>query len=155
MKKQFLISCLCFSVISISVLLLPLAGNGENNIQIYIGYGIGILFWLGLIAGIVTYIKLYVQNREFIKEKAGKKNRPSCINFFRNKYAAAADIVLCMSFVVMILGNIFIEFPTGVDVIVLCLFITSTYLHFLLNGDVFHIISFAQTGIEKKEGEAL
>lgn len=48
MKKQFLISCLCFSVISISVLLLPLAGNGENNIQIYIGYGIGILFWLGL-----------------------------------------------------------------------------------------------------------
>lgn len=39
MKKQFLISCLCFSVISISVLLLPLAGNGENKIQTAIGMG--------------------------------------------------------------------------------------------------------------------
>lgn len=155
MKKQFLISCLCFSVISISVLLLPLAGNGENKIQTAIGYGIGVLFWLGLIAGIATYIKLYVQNKEFIKEKTGEKRKTSFINFFRNKYAAVADTALGISFVVMILGNVFIEFPASMDVIILCLFITSVYLHFLLNGDVFHIISFAQAKIEKKEGEAL
>lgn len=155
LRKQFFISCLCFLMISISVLLLPLAGEGENNLQIYIGYVIGILFWLGLIVGTATYIKLYVQNKEFIKEKAGEKNKPSFINFFRNKYAAAADTVLCISFVVMVLGNVFIEFPTSVDVIMLCLFITSVYLHFLLNGDVFHIISFVQTETETKEGEAL
>lgn len=153
LRKQFFISCLCFSMISISVLLLPLAGEGENNLQVYIGYAVGILFWLGLLAGIVTYLRLYRQNKKFIKEKVGKKSRPSCINFFRNKYAAVTDIVLCTSFVVMILGSIFIEFPVGVDVIVFCLFITSTYLHFLLNGNVFYIISFVQT--ETKEGETL
>ncbi len=54
LKKQLLISLCCFSLISLAVLLMPLAGERETLTQRGLNCAVGILFWIGLLSGILS-----------------------------------------------------------------------------------------------------
>ena len=103
-----------------------------------LGYTAGVLFWLGILGGVVSYILFF--------RKAYKG--PNVLKFFSNKPAMAADVVLIIS----LAATIFLANRRNVNQIAVMMFIfllvLSLYSHFLLNGKIFTAIL-----IENKKGK--
>ena len=158
LKKQLLISLCCFSLISLAVLLMPLAGERETLTQRGLNCAVGILFWIGLLSGILSCVFIHRKNRKYLSVHIDKGRRPAAVRFFSTRAAVPADSVLIVSLIGVIAGNISKQFHPAADYIFLFLFVTALYLHFLANSNLFHYIEQStakKTGRRKKnEGEA-
>ena len=66
LKKQLLISLCCFSLISLAVLMMPLAGERETLTQRGLNCAVGILFWIGLLSGILSCVFIHKKNRKYL-----------------------------------------------------------------------------------------
>ena len=75
MKKGFAGVLAAFAVSALSPVLIPcpVALDGDGNLN-GAGYAAGVMFWLGMIAGIAGYILLYLQ----YKKKRQKRRSGSC-----------------------------------------------------------------------------
>lgn len=147
---EFLISTCLFALMSVSVLLVPLSGNGQTSMQKAVGNVIGILFWLGLLGGSIVYILMISRNKSCVAEIKNTRKLPSVFCFFRNKEAAVVDIVLAISIVGIIIGNTAGNLPEAMDITFLFLGVTALYGHFLVNGDFFQYIKSFGKRSEKK-----
>lgn len=140
LKKQLLISLCCFSLISLAVLLMPLAGERETLTQRGLNCAVGILFWIGLLSGILSWVVIHRKNRKYLSVHIDKGRRPVAVRFFSTRAAVLADSVLIVSLIGVIAGNISKQFHPAADYIFLFLFVTALYLHCLTNSNLFHYI---------------
>lgn len=138
LKKQLLISLCCFSLISLAVLLMPLAGERETLTQRGLNCAVGILFWIGLLSGILSWVVIHRKNRKYLSVHIDKGRRPAAVRFFSTRAAVLADSVLIVSLIGVIAGNISKQFHPAAEYIFLFLFVTALYLHFLTNSNLFH-----------------
>ena len=138
LKKQLLISLCCFSLISLAVLMMPLAGERETLTQRGLNCAVGILFWIGLLSGILSWVVIHRKNRKYLSVHIDKGRRPAAVRFFSTRAAVLADSVLIVSLIGVIAGNISKQFHPAADYIFLFLFVTALYLHFLTNSNLFH-----------------
>ena len=138
LKKQLLISLCCFSLISLAVLLMPLAGERETLTQRGLNCAVGILFWSGLLSGILSWVFIHKKNRKYLSVHTDKGRRPAAVRFFSTRAAVLADSVLIVSLIGVIAGNISKQFHPAAEYIFLFLFVTALYLHFLTNSNLFH-----------------
>lgn len=93
-KKFFTGSVIGFFISALSILLLPLAGNGGDDGLTAVSLVTGIAFWLGLIIGILCFVLSWRSIRYDIGyEKVKDTSKPGYMSFFKTKYAAIADIV--------------------------------------------------------------
>ena len=138
LKKQLLISLCCFSLISLAVLLMPLAGERETLTQRGLNCAVGILFWSGLLSGILSCVFIHKKNRKYLSVHTDKGRRPAAVRFFSTRAAVLADSVLIVSLIGVIAGNISKQFHPAAEYIFLFLFVTALYLHFLTNSNLFH-----------------
>ena len=156
LKKQLLISLCCFSLISLAVLMMPLAGERETLTQRGLNCAVGILFWIGLLSGILSWVFIHRKNRKYLSVHIDKGRRPAAVRFFSTRAAVLADSVLIVSLIGVIAGNISKQFHPAADYIFLFLFVTALYLHFLTNSNLFHYIEQStakKTGRRKKMKE--
>lgn len=142
LKYLFWSSAACMMISSLSVLLMPFGDFSGNGGQKALGYVCGVVFWLFLAAGALalkfTYRKLKAEGQE---DSTAEKGRPAIFTFFSSRPAAAADIVLAVSFLWNILsaaGIIKLEFLNIVSASALFM---SFHLHYMLNGKAFAYIS--------------
>ena len=105
LKKQLLISLCCFSLISLAVLLMPLAGERETLTQRGLNCAVGILFWSGLLSGILSCVFIHKKNRKYLSVHTDKGRRPAAVRFFSTRAAVLADSVLIVSLIGVIAGN--------------------------------------------------
>ena len=70
MKKGFAGVLAAFAVSALSPVLIPFALDGDGNLN-GAGYAAGVMFWLGMIAGIIGYILLYLQYKKKRTERNG------------------------------------------------------------------------------------
>lgn len=139
--RRFQITVLCFLPISISVILLPICGTGEKTWQDILGKIVGILFWGGVLAGSYSYFLMCRKYKKQLAQTAAKRKIPAALRFFSNPAARVVDAVFLLS----LAGSIYSLASSNVNVVVefifLFLFVTSCYLHFMVNGRIFQYIA--------------
>ena len=135
-----LLGIICiFSMSSLVVVLMPLTELIPENAGKVFGFIIGILFWISLIGGIVAYLRLYKRCRVIIQESIGKCRSPLIV-FFSNPVAKVIDLILITSIIVNITFMTLVNPPAFLIWFGIFTFVTSLYLHFLLNGRIFKYI---------------
>ncbi len=148
-RKYFFLSMGCFSLISLSILLTlfhPWDATGDLT---FIGTLVGIVFWMGLIAGSVSYGMLWKKYKNIITQELPKRKIPAFLRFFSNPFAAIDDSVLILSFMLVIYCGTQVKVSIALEFISMLLFITSLYMHFLLTGKVFQYIAKKGKGVKK------
>ena len=156
LKKQLLISLCCFSLISLAVLMMPLAGERETLTQRGLNCAVGILFWIGLLSGILSWVFIHRKNRKYLSVHIDKGRRPAAVRFFSTRAAVLADSVLIVSLIGVIAGNISKQFHHAGDYMFLVLVVTALYLHVVTNSNLLHYIEQStakKTGRRKKMKE--
>jgi len=139
--KHFLTSLGCFSLISISILLTLFHTLDDKGKDTFVGTIVGIVFWIGLLAGSISYGILWKKYKKVILHEIPQRRIPTFLRFFSNKLAAINDAILILSFVFVIFCFVQIKANTVLEFISMLLFITSLYLHFFFTGKVFQYIA--------------
>lgn len=125
-----------FLLMSVSFLLMPIEGTTVIP---------GVLFWLGLLVGVVFQIVLEIRRRAFLKTYKVKrekiqKPRNGLLSFFSNKEAMIADVVLVVGLLATILTFVLTRgYGIGCYLFV-ALTVLSFCAHCIFNGRIyFHI----------------
>ena len=99
----------------LAVLLMPLAGERETLTQRGLNCAVGILFWIGLLSGILSWVVIHRKNRKYLSVHIDKGRRPAAVRFFSTRAAVPADSVLIVSLIGGIAGNISKQFHPAAD----------------------------------------
>lgn len=102
----------------------------------------GLLFWLGLIIGIMLQIVLEVRRRAFfksykVKREKMQKPRNGLLSFNSNQIAAIVDKIMIISFASMILAFIITKGYGFVCYLLIATTVFSFCLHCILNGRIY------------------
>ena len=132
------------TVSSLSLLLGIFADFEGYGFQAALGYIAGALFWLFLAGGYWLLFKLSKRRKEFEKDNPDapyikRQKRPGILTFFSNRWAALADLVLPISFIILLL-ILFIPLGKVVTFIAASAFALSAHMHSVLNGINFKYI---------------
>jgi 4-hydroxybenzoate polyprenyltransferase len=131
-RRIMLISILCFAVSSLSFILIPFSNFRGNGVEQAMAYMVGVLFWLGLISGLVITAWL----GRIRKKDSKKKNKlPGVLCFFKNKWAMQCDIAMIAAFVLFVIFQKFMGIYHWISIILLSITLFSVYLHSILNGN--------------------
>ncbi len=127
------ISVCCFLFMSVSFLLMPIASMTIIS---------GLLFWLGLLFGVVLQVVIEVRRRAFFKAYAVKretmqKPRNGLLSFNSNKMAAIVDKIMIVSFVLMIVVLILTKGYGYICNVLMTITVFSFCLHCVLNGRIY------------------
>lgn len=125
-KKAFVIVYIEFLVSAASVWMVLSAFDAEGNLS-PLGYAGGILFWLGLFGGIISYAVF------FRKRFKG----PNVLRFFSNNAAITADVTAIVSLAAVILFANQTDVNQFAALLSTFLLQVGIYSHFLLNGKIF------------------
>lgn len=130
-----IISIAGFLLMSCSFLFMPSVDN-SNGVNTY-GVIIGLMFWIGLLIGIVMQIMAAGLCRG-----ESKKYRIGLCSFMKNIYGMLADIVVVVSIVMLIIAMAVTRQSGYVCFVAIALFTFSFSMHCVCNGRVFmHILS--------------
>lgn len=143
----------CFALTSLAILIMPFTASSETGMQQGLGYAAGILFWAGLVSGIITFIAVNRKNRKYLYVYIETGRVLRRMRFFSTKAAWIVDSILIISLTGLIVGNVIRNFPATLDFIFLFLLVTTMYLHFLVNSNMFYLIEHLKKGGKNHEKE--
>lgn len=138
------ISIISFLLLSLSFMLMPIESEDSFEGLSKFSLVAGIMFWISLVAGIVTQIvlvhrrkKWYVANRV----KRGQfQQKIGIISFFRNAYAIMADIVAILSLIGLIIAMVATHGTGYICYILVSVFVFAFCMHCILNGKVYYYV---------------
>lgn len=137
-KKAFLLSAACMVISSLSVLGMPFADFESDSAGKIAGYGMGIAFWLFLIAGLLLYRITYKALGN--STKTIRKGRPAILKFFSNCPAVVADIALIVSGIWNIFSAAGMIKTELLNAIFASVIFIAFHLHYMFNGTAFEYI---------------
>lgn len=134
-KKLLLIQIVSYFVSSIALVLASFASYEDTATKKAFSIVVGLLFWIGLVVGIVMAIVLKKKNgKEIEKTKA-----IGLIRFFKNKLAVCFDIAMLISFVASVIV-VATKMEAFIGSVLIGLFIFTFEMHCVLNGKIFEYI---------------
>ncbi len=136
-KILLLLSVICFLLMSVDFLIMPIGNNIEKNMR-WFEILTGILFWLPLIAGVVLQIIISFDYRKNINKDVIDNKLFGAISFFKNKIAVIFDVLSVISLVVLIVMLIFTSATSYFCYILISLFAFSFCMHCILNGKIYN-----------------
>lgn len=136
-KLLLLVSAVCFFMMSIDFLIMPIGNNVEKDMR-WFEILTGILFWLPLIAGVVLQVILSLNYKKNINKDMADNKLFGAISFFRNKIAAVFDVISIISLITFIAMLIFTSATSYFCYILISLFAFSFCMHCILNGKIFN-----------------
>lgn len=122
-----------FAILAISFILMPIAGLGIIP---------GILFWGGLLTGIVLQCVLETRRRKLfakynVKRETMQKTRNGLLSFFSNGLAVAVDSCLIAAVLATVLAFVFTKGTGYLCYICLSVLIFSFCMHCIVNGRIY------------------
>lgn len=140
-RKLCLLSMVGFLISALSVLLLPFSGDSSREEMSSVSITIGVLFWFGILLGILFYFMAWNHVRgDKDYHKLKKETEPAIISFCSSKYAAINDIVLVISVITVAISAFFPVLPDMLVLIAMFLDVYTLCSHFLLNGRVYRFL---------------
>ena len=127
------ISIVGFAALALSFVLMPVEG---------LGFVPGMLFWGGLLIGVVLQVILEARRRSLfamfnVKRETMQKVRNGLLSFRSNSLASVADVFLIISAVATILAFILTKGIGYVCYVCLSLLVFSFCMHCILNGRIY------------------
>lgn len=121
-----------FTISSMSFLLIPFSNFNGTSVQRFFAYMVGIMFWFGLIIGlIITFILGEIRK----KAKFQQYPLPGIMCFFKNKRGRILDIVMISSLTLFIFVKLFFANYSLIWIIMLTILTFSIFMHSILNGN--------------------
>lgn len=133
-----------FAIMSISFLLMPIDAIGTIP---------GVLFWGGLLLGMLFQITLETRRRSFfakyrVNPKKMQKPRNGFLTFSSNKYAKIVDRILPVSVVCTVLAFLLTRGTGYICFAFIAITIMTLCMHCILNGRIFfHVMN--QTKVQQ------
>lgn len=115
-----------------SFLLIPISDFRGEGLERILAYLVGVLFWLGLLLGLVLTHRLS-RIRKAAQYKAYQ--RPGLLCFFRNRRAVVGDIALLVSLLCLIVLQKLLGASHTASVALLSVTCFNVYLHAVFNGN--------------------
>lgn len=140
------ISIFFFFMLSVSFLLMPLGSETPTeSISLYTLVA-GLMFWISIVMGIVTQCVLAYRRKDWYVihriRKARASQKIGFVSFFKNTYAAIADVVAIFSLIGLVIAMIATHGSGYICYVFVSLFVFSFSMHCILNGKVFyHIVN--------------
>lgn len=153
LEKRFLITTECFFLISIALLLLPLCERGETGMEKVLGTLVGILFWVGILSGCISYFLMSRKYKGALEKRLPESKLPSCLRIWGNPVAIGNDVLFLLGLAGTIYCNVTVGANRILDFLSLFITITCFYLHFLVTGKVFQYLVLVKIKKGVKENE--
>lgn len=139
-RKILNLSIMGFFIMSVSILLLQVSDKNGSEWT----YIVGLMFWLGLLGGVVLFAVYSKNIKKFIliannKNHTYKNRKIGLITFFSNKYASIADSVMILSALLFVILIIFTDGTSYICLIALALLAFSFSMHCVLNSKSLYI----------------
>lgn len=140
-----IVSVVAFLVFSISFLLVPVeADTTEQGTNVYTIVA-GLMFWIGLVVGIVMQVILSILRRKWFlrnKVKLPLTNQPKLglISFFKNKTAMVFDVMLVVSIIGLVLAMVATDAVGYSCYVFMALTSFSFCAHCIFNGKIYYFI---------------
>lgn len=96
----------------------------------------GIVFWVGLLGGILFYMFAL----KSLPEKTKRYKIPAIFRYFSNKQAIVIDSIMFISLFITIYFTVNYRSNQTIAAVILFLLILNVYGHFLVNGKVYKYI---------------
>lgn len=143
-KILLLASILCFLLLAVSFLLMPLEGKTISaNVSVY-SLIAGLTFWLSLIGGTVTQCILAKQRKKWFSKHHIKRVKHSdkigLISFMKNIYAVVADILVAISIIGLVISVIATQSTGYACYVFVSLLVFSFSMHCILNGKIYYFV---------------
>lgn len=142
-KKLLYFQIISYFVSSISLALTSFVSYEDSLMKKIISIIIGILFWAGLVVGIILIFVAKKQNENLSNAKG-----IGLISFFKNRPAICFDVIMIVSLIISIVV-IVIQSESFIGSLIIALFVFSFEMHCILNGKTYN--SLRETG-EKNNG---
>lgn len=122
---------ICFAISSFSFSLIPFSNFKGSTGEMVRAYMVGVLFWSGLLSGIVLTLML-----GFIRKKSDPKQRgkPGIISFFKNQKAKYCDLIMIAIIILWLILCLVLGTRHMISMICMSLSAFSLCLHAILNG---------------------
>ncbi len=135
-----------FLILSVSFLLMPVDSNDAQGKIGVISLLSGIMFYLGLIIGIVMQISASVSCKKVIKksgikEKIEGQPKIGLISFFQNKLAKIFDVLKAISLIGLIVVISFITSTGYICYVLIATLVFSFFMHCIFNGKNYFYVS--------------
>ena len=130
--RILLYSVISFLISSLSFVLIPLSSFEGSKLQKALAYMVGVLFWTGLIVGLILthYLSKIRQEHNYRKYLL-----PGIFCFFKNKKSRVCDILLIISAIAFIVVKVSFSNKILTLSIILSLLVFFIYIHSVLNGN--------------------
>lgn len=140
-KVYLLVSICSYFIMAASVFLLPFSRKADSSDLSAVGYILGIVFWFGILSGIVFLVLSWMKIRKQNNYQNWKeKTHPGVISFFKSRGGSIADICFLLTVVLLIISDYVMHLPYGIVLVFLFLTLYSFCLHFVLNGRVYRYL---------------
>lgn len=143
-RQVLLGSIACFTVSSMSFLLIPISDFNGTTIQRVFAYMVGGLFWIGLFVGLILTVIMSSWRK---KDNINKHRLPGILCFFRNRSAMRCDCAMFLIIVLFIISQKFFGLYNWISIILLSCMLMSIYMHSVLNGENYAYLM--QRGVRK------
>lgn len=141
----FLISVVCFFLMAIDFLVMPLDGYRKVDSSA-LNLITGIVFWSTLVVGCAAQVMLSRKRKVWcgiygVNETIDENARVGLLSFFQNGPGKAADIALGVSLVLLVAAMIVTRASGYVCYVFLACFVFSLCMHCVLNGKNYYYLS--------------
>ncbi len=150
-KALFKFACVSFGVSAFAWLLSPFGNYRGNALAVFFAVLVGVLFWLGLLAGIVLIMMINSHRKKSAGARAKLSGRPGAFRFFSNRRAMIADIAMIVFLVVLIIMSFVSNKAQSMFMVVFAFFLFSIYMHCVLNGTNYQYIMSKKTRSVRNE----
>jgi len=158
MKKKFrdllIIDLACFALSAVAIMLISLAGKMTGAAESVFSFVVALLFWAGIIAGIVMYrviaskVKALEEKVTGLKKKAYQK-LPGILTFRIDKFRIALYSAIGVGVLLIISDAIFHYVNEGVMFVVIALTYYLIAVHCIVNSKCFNVFSMMKSNVKK------
>lgn len=157
-----IVSIIGYFIFSISFLLMPIEAKGVEQGPNVVTVVAGIMFWIGLLVGIIAQICLSASRKNWFNKNRVRlplSNQPKLglITFFRNKIAIIFDVLLIVALVGLIVSVMLTDATGYACYIFIALTTFSFCSHCIFNGKNYYFIEnkgSIKKAIEKSKADA-
>ena len=145
-KRLFWLSVLCFTVMSVTFLIMPVASSITTSSERQFPFLVGTIFWISAVTGYVLVVTANSKRRWFLIHRTDAKVNMNChcgfLTFFSNTIATVFDSILITSIVVAVI-TVFTDWKnTFLPYILLFLITLSLNLHSMFNGRIYKVTKY-------------
>lgn len=137
-KRLLFMAIISFFLLSVSILLMPIASDKAQSGEFRMRYILGGSFWVLILIGYIIIMILHIKAKKTTDTKVNYKT--GVFIFFTNRLATIADTSFIISTILLLIARFTIDSSNYIICILFSLLILSFHMHIIFNSKIYNII---------------